>query len=142
MIQVYKLKEIDAPWCGEGAKMSVVDISIHYVNQSNGGSVYWTPEANTYVMVERNHEPERAHWMFEGKPVDLVSIHGNGEIRWDVWLDSFNSGDDAAIAYFQKMGMVKMSPCEKCWHRYPFKAPDGNIDVCPKCLHNHVRPRR
>lgn len=59
-----------------------VDIRIY--NRFDPPDVFWSERGNSYVMVEPR-DPERALFFHpEHGPVNLVSINGLGEIRWDV----------------------------------------------------------
>lgn len=107
-MKVYDYKQIPAPWRGKDATMTVVDIGINYVGETKDGSVYWGPNASTYCLVRRVDEPSRAYWTMDGIPVELVSIHGNGEVRWDVWPSfTCDHGAEGAIEYFTQHGMKR-----------------------------------
>ena len=71
----------------------VVDCQLREIRTTP--DVWWSPSANSYVLAEvRNKETwantpatDRYFWVIDGKLVQLVSINGGGEVRWDVTKD-------------------------------------------------------
>ena len=67
----------------------------------------------TYVLVER----EGGAWLFGGKPVDLISVNGLGEVRWGHPPGGW--GGDAGDQAVEAFGLVErakaLAPVEFDW---------------------------
>lgn len=78
-------------WGGHG-----VAIALHH--SQNTEQVCWV-NGNSYVVVRRNDC--RHYWvMADGACVDLLSINGIGEVRWDVNPRFANAEEKQAADYF------------------------------------------
>ena len=89
-----------------GEKMGVYKyggygVDVKLISYSNPSDVFWSEKCNSYVIVEPR-DPDRALFTHpEHGPVNLISINGMGEIRWDTlpW-DVDKPEQKAAMEFF------------------------------------------
>lgn len=75
-----------------------VSARIHSRYDPSSRDVYWWKEGTaTYVLVRNT---TRGPWNHKGVRVDLVSIHGSGEVRWSSDYGRDNDGSAAAAKHF------------------------------------------
>lgn len=63
------------------------DVRLHSMTSTN--FVWWSHRCNSYVLCEGS---ERSHFTLDGRKVNLYSVNGIGEVRWDVMAHSIESG--------------------------------------------------
>lgn len=68
----------------------------------HNGRVWWSDRHNSYVMVP----DEKGNFLFKGKKVQLLSINGIGEIRWNVEKYDFGRDNEQGEA-IEAFGLVK-----------------------------------
>lgn len=74
----------------------------------NTPEVFWSPQGNSYILVEHTERPMNDAWFTErGEAVVyLTSVNGRGEVRWTVPHNGCTAGDREAADYF------KLTPME------------------------------
>jgi hypothetical protein len=114
-MKIYKLKQVPAPWRGEGETSTVVDMenalkSFPRPNEEVGhidreGVFIGSKKHNmpTYVLIEADPKGVRyTQWTLGDKKVNLWSINGGGECRWGVAPNGcWNEADKQAIAAYE-----------------------------------------
>lgn len=80
-------------------KGDLIDIALREVR--NTDQVFWSKHHNSYVIVPS--DDFAGQWVLpDGQRVALLSIHGNGEVRWFVDSSSESTdGDYDAMDYFK-----------------------------------------
>jgi len=114
----FEMVEVEAPWRGEGETVWVVNLEncmrqgppSHQVPVLwNSNRIYWSKNYNSYVMVVPKDGDQGEFWHETEGQVDLYSVNGAGEIRWNISArdaESLPSGGFGGEGAAQAFGLL------------------------------------